>query len=65
MVSLMGIIEEVFGVAIRQTFPELDNPPVMIQKGKHTMTNDYQCNAAMNIAQVRLLFVHSSVPARI
>lgn len=52
MVSLMGIIEDVFGLAIRQTFPDLENPPVMIQKGKHTMTNDYQCNAAMNISQI-------------
>lgn len=52
MVSLISIIEEIFGLAIRQTFPDIENPPVMIQKGKHTMTNDYQCNAAMNLNQV-------------
>ena len=54
MVSIIGIIDEVFGLAIRKAFPDLENPPVMIQKGKHTMTNDYQCNAAMNISQVLL-----------
>lgn len=52
MVSLISIIEEIFGLAIRQTFPDIENPPVMIQKGKHTMTNDYQCNAAMNLNQI-------------
>lgn len=52
MVSLIGIIDDVFGLAIRKTFPDLENPPVAIQKGKHTMKNDYQCNAAMNISQV-------------
>jgi hypothetical protein len=52
MVSLISIIEEIFGLAIRHTFPDIENPPVMIQKGKHTMTNDYQCNAAMNLNQV-------------
>ncbi|XP_076118257.1 arginine--tRNA ligase, cytoplasmic-like [Mytilus galloprovincialis] len=52
MVSVIGIIDDVFGLAIRKTFPDLENPPVAIQKGKHTMKNDYQCNAAMNISQM-------------
>ena len=50
MVSISTIVEDVFGMAIRKAFPDIDNLPVMIQSSSKFA--DYQCNSAMNIAKV-------------
>nr|XP_022324296.1 arginine--tRNA ligase, cytoplasmic-like [Crassostrea virginica] len=50
MVSISTIVEDVFGMAIRKAFPDIDNPPVMIQRSSKFA--DYQCNSAMNLAKI-------------
>ncbi|KAK3100743.1 hypothetical protein FSP39_024553 [Pinctada imbricata] len=47
MLSISGIVEEVFAVAIRRAYPNLDGAPVMIQGSSKFA--DYQCNSAMSI----------------
>lgn len=49
MVSISQIVTDVFALAVRQAFPDLDDIPILIQKGKFA---DYQCNSAMSICQV-------------
>ncbi|XP_053399886.1 arginine--tRNA ligase, cytoplasmic-like isoform X2 [Mercenaria mercenaria] len=48
MVSINQIVTDVFALAIRQAFPEVEDAAILIQKGKFA---DYQCNSAMNICQ--------------
>ncbi|XP_061183616.1 arginine--tRNA ligase, cytoplasmic-like [Saccostrea echinata] len=50
MVSICTIVEDVFGMAIRKAFPNIDNPPVMIQGSSKFA--DYQCNSALNLAKI-------------
>ncbi|KAL5012715.1 hypothetical protein ScPMuIL_011266, partial [Solemya velum] len=50
MLSIRAVMEEVFRMAIDKAYPNLDNPPVMIQASSKFA--DYQCNAAMNISQI-------------
>lgn len=50
MISISSLVEDVFGLAIRKAFPDVDNPPVMIQGSSKFA--DYQCNSAMNIAKI-------------
>ncbi|XP_062570274.1 arginine--tRNA ligase, cytoplasmic-like [Saccostrea cucullata] len=50
MVSIGTMVEDVFGLAIRKAFPDLDNPPVMIQGSSKFA--DYQCNSALNLAKL-------------
>lgn len=50
MISISSLVEDVFGLAICKAFPDVDNPPVMIQGSSKFA--DYQCNSAMNIAKV-------------
>ena len=49
MISISQIVMDVFSLAIRQAFPEVEDPPVLIQKGKFA---DYQCNSALTLCQV-------------
>ncbi|XP_052795865.1 arginine--tRNA ligase, cytoplasmic-like [Mya arenaria] len=48
MVSINQIVTDMFTLAIGQAYPDLDDIPVLIQKGKFA---DYQCNSAMSICQ--------------
>lgn len=54
MVSMSQIVTDVFSLAIGQAFPEVQDAAILIQKGKFA---DYQCNSAMNICQVKNLFL--------
>lgn len=50
MISISGVVSDVFGLAIRQAYPFLDNPPILIQGSSKFA--DYQCNSAMSIAKM-------------
>ncbi|XP_071086878.1 arginine--tRNA ligase, cytoplasmic-like [Haliotis cracherodii] len=50
MVSLFGVLEEIFGVAIRDAYPGLENPPILLSASQKFA--DYQCNSAMGIAKI-------------
>jgi len=49
MVSISQIVMDVFTLAIKRAYPDLDDIPTLIQKGKFA---DYQCNSAMSVCQV-------------
>jgi len=49
MISISQIVTDVFTLAIRQAYPELEDIPILITNGKFA---DYQCNSAMSICQV-------------
>ena len=49
MISMSQIVTDVFSMAIRQAFPNVEDPPILIQKGKFA---DYQCNSALTLAKV-------------
>ena len=58
MISISGIVEEVFSVAIRRAYPDLEGAPVMIQGSSKFA--DYQCNSAMSIVGVGICTQGSS-----
>lgn len=53
MTNINQRLQQVFGRAIRTSFPELDNPPLAVTPNQQAKFGDYQCNSAMAIAQVR------------
>lgn len=54
MTNINQRLQEIFGEAIRASYPELDNPPLAIAPNQQAKFGDYQCNSAMAMAQVRL-----------
>lgn len=54
--SMMNInqrLQQIFEVAIRTSFPDLENPPLALVPNQQAKFGDYQCNSAMAMAQVR------------
>lgn len=54
MVNINQRLQEIFGLAIRTSFPELENPPLALAPNQQPKFGDYQCNSAMAMAQVRV-----------
>lgn len=54
MVNINQQLQEIFGKAIRSSFPELENPPLALAPNQQPKFGDYQCNSAMAMAQVSL-----------
>ncbi|MEQ2168751.1 hypothetical protein GOODEAATRI_018013, partial [Goodea atripinnis] len=54
MLNIIQRLQDVFGEAIRTSFPELDNPPLAVTPNQQAKFGDYQCNSAMAMAQVCL-----------
>jgi len=52
MVSVIALLLDVFGQAIRTAFPALTDVPVAVTPSTKENFGDYQCNSAMNIVQV-------------
>jgi arginyl-tRNA synthetase len=50
MISILGHLKEVFGLAINAAYPNLPNASVIITETKKQ--GDYQCNSAMSISQL-------------
>ncbi|XP_041357238.1 arginine--tRNA ligase, cytoplasmic-like [Gigantopelta aegis] len=48
-VSIPGALQDIFEMAIREAFPTLPDPPVLLTTSNKS---DYQCNSAMGIAQI-------------
>lgn len=61
MLNISQRLQEVFGLAIRTSYPELENPPLALAPNQQPKFGDYQCNSAMAMAQVRLSS-HASDP---
>ncbi|MEQ2214645.1 hypothetical protein XENOCAPTIV_015003, partial [Xenoophorus captivus] len=51
MLNIIQRLQDVFGEAIRTSFPELDNPPLAVTPNQQAKFGDYQCNSAMAMAQ--------------
>lgn len=54
MLNISQRLQEIFGLAIRTSYPELENPPLALAPNQQPKFGDYQCNSAMAMAQVRL-----------
>ncbi|KAM3600813.1 uncharacterized protein V6R79_002869 [Siganus canaliculatus] len=52
MMNINQWLQEIFGEAIRASFPELDNPPLVVAPSQQAKFGDYQCNSAMGMAQM-------------
>ncbi|KAI0217817.1 Arginine--tRNA ligase, cytoplasmic [Lamellibrachia satsuma] len=52
MVSVIALLLDIFGQAIRKAFPSLPEAPVMVTPSTKENFGDYQCNNAMNIVQL-------------
>ena len=52
MVSVIALLLDIFGQAIRKAFPSFPEVPVMVTPSTKENFGDYQCNNAMNIVQV-------------
>uniref|UniRef100_A0A3Q3WZP7 Arginine--tRNA ligase, cytoplasmic n=1 Tax=Mola mola TaxID=94237 RepID=A0A3Q3WZP7_MOLML len=53
--SMMNInqrLQEIFGPAIRASFPDLEDPPLALAPNQQPKFGDYQCNSAMTMAQM-------------
>lgn len=53
MMNINQYLQEIFEVAIRTSFPDLENPPLTLAPNQQAKFGDYQCNSAMAMAQVR------------
>jgi arginyl-tRNA synthetase len=51
MVSILEVLQHLFGQAIRSAYPNLIDPPVMVVPSTSKF-GDYQCNSAMGLAKV-------------
>ena len=56
MININSCLEEVFGCAIKAAYPVLENPPLIVTPSQQPKFEDYQCNSAMGICQVTILF---------
>ena len=52
MISILGNVARLFEEAIQMAFPEVENISVVVMPTPQEKYGDYQCNSAMNIAQV-------------
>ncbi|XP_013859525.1 arginine--tRNA ligase, cytoplasmic [Austrofundulus limnaeus] len=52
MTNINQRLQEIFGEAIRASFPELDDPPLAVAPNQQAKFGDYQCNSAMAMAQM-------------
>lgn len=52
MESLRESLSDVFTKAIVQAYPDVPDPPVPLTTSSSPQFGDYQCNAAMPIAQI-------------
>ncbi|XP_075712532.1 arginine--tRNA ligase, cytoplasmic isoform X2 [Rhinoderma darwinii] len=52
MININVQLQEIFGRAIRASYPELVNAPLAVTPGQQPKFGDYQCNSAMAITQM-------------
>uniref|UniRef100_A0A8C5Q9X7 Arginine--tRNA ligase, cytoplasmic n=1 Tax=Leptobrachium leishanense TaxID=445787 RepID=A0A8C5Q9X7_9ANUR len=52
MMNINAHLQEVFGVAIRSAYPDLENAPLAVTPNQQPKFGDYQCNSAMAITQI-------------
>lgn len=53
MININQQLQRIFDVAIRASFPDMENPPLALAPNQQPKFGDYQCNSAMAMAQVR------------
>uniref|UniRef100_A0A8C7ID16 Arginine--tRNA ligase, cytoplasmic n=1 Tax=Oncorhynchus kisutch TaxID=8019 RepID=A0A8C7ID16_ONCKI len=52
MMNINQRLQEIFGEAIREACPDLENPPLAVTPNQQAKFGDYQCNSAMAMAQM-------------
>ncbi|GFR13545.1 arginine--tRNA ligase, cytoplasmic [Trichonephila clavata] len=50
--SILNVLQDTFSLAIKTVFPDLENFQCNVTRSTSEKFGDYQCNSAMNIAQV-------------
>lgn len=56
MLNVNQRLQQIFGQAINTTYSCLENPPLTVTPNQQAKFGDYQCNSAMAMAQVSLIF---------
>lgn len=52
MININNRLQDIFEMAIKSAYPELENPPLLVTPSQQPRFGDYQCNSAMSITQV-------------
>ncbi|KAM9312744.1 arginine--tRNA ligase, cytoplasmic [Gastrophryne carolinensis] len=52
MININIQLQEIFGRAIRDAYPKLENPPLAVTPSQQPKFGDYQCNSAMAMTQL-------------
>ncbi|CAL8362319.1 unnamed protein product [Lota lota] len=52
MLNINQRLQQVFGEAIREACPQLEDPPLAVTPNQQPKFGDYQCNSAMALAQM-------------
>uniref|UniRef100_A0ABM5FLU8 Arginine--tRNA ligase, cytoplasmic n=1 Tax=Pogona vitticeps TaxID=103695 RepID=A0ABM5FLU8_9SAUR len=64
MININNLLQEIFGVAIKASYPDLENPPLAVTPSQQSRFGDYQCNSAMSITQILLKTKEQKVSPR-
>ncbi|XP_015262793.1 PREDICTED: arginine--tRNA ligase, cytoplasmic [Gekko japonicus] len=64
MININNRLQDIFGMAIKSAYPELENPPLLVTPSQQPRFGDYQCNSAMSITQILLKTKEQKVSPR-
>ncbi|XP_032995734.1 arginine--tRNA ligase, cytoplasmic [Lacerta agilis] len=64
MININSCLQDIFGVAIKAAYPDLENPPLLVTPSQQSKFGDYQCNSAMSITQILLKTKEQKVSPR-
>ncbi|CAI5766424.1 arginine--tRNA ligase, cytoplasmic [Podarcis lilfordi] len=64
MININSRLQDIFGVAIKAAYPDLENPPLLVTPSQQSKFGDYQCNSAMSITQILLKTKEQKVSPR-
>nr|XP_056718380.1 arginine--tRNA ligase, cytoplasmic [Euleptes europaea] len=64
MININNRLQDIFGMAIKSAYPELENPPLLVTPSQQPKFGDYQCNSAMSITQILLKTKEQKVSPR-
>uniref|UniRef100_A0ACB8EJM1 Uncharacterized protein n=1 Tax=Sphaerodactylus townsendi TaxID=933632 RepID=A0ACB8EJM1_9SAUR len=64
MININSHLQDIFGMAIKTAYPELENPPLLVTPSQQPKFGDYQCNSAMSITQILLKTKEQKVSPR-
>ena len=57
MTNIKSLLTSLFAHSIADSFPTLENVPILVQAAQSEKFGDYQCNSAMAIAKVLIVIL--------